>query len=254
MIDLYRRRAAGRSAERKYKELSRAWRRRIIGGRLSKLLWVLWAAGLVVVVKLHLSSTWAFYAGFGFGAAATASLLLPDAVMPGRIFKWQMGSWGEQKTASELKRLKRDGWVVQNDVAWGSQANHDHVVAGPAIYLLNTKNVPESAVTLENDRLRIALIDDPGDSYLADRWIPAVENEARSLKRRVDRELGFPVAVYPVIVLWAHFEEGQTYVGDVCVVDGNQLVEWIRARPADLHSDDKRRRVGSWVTALPRAK
>lgn len=253
MIDLYRRGAAGRSAERKYKELSRAWRRRILGGRLSKLLWVLWAAGLAVVVKLHLGSTWAFYAGFGFGAAATASLLLPDAVMPGRIFNWQMGSWGEQKTASELRRLKRDGWVVNNDVAWGARANHDHVVAGQSVYLLNSKNVPESAVMLENNRLRVALIDDPDNSYIADRWIPAVEREANSLERRLERELGFPVAVYPVIVLWAHFEQGAAYIGDVCVVEGSQLVDWIRSRPADLLSDEKRLRVGGWVKDLPRA-
>jgi hypothetical protein len=62
--------------------------------------------------------------------------------MPHQVFKWQLGAWGEQKTASELKRLRHDGWVIRHDVVWGERANHDHVVAGPAVCLLNSKTLP----------------------------------------------------------------------------------------------------------------
>jgi hypothetical protein len=173
--------------------------------------------------------------------------------MPAHISRWQLGAWGEQKTKKELKPLKREGWTVRHDAAWGARANHDHVVAGPAVYVLNSKNVPDSRVEIEGEHLRVTHLDNPEDGYLADRWIPAVETEARAVERRFGRELGFPVTVYPVVVIWGAFAERQRYVGEVSVVDGLHFVEWLRSRPADLVTSEKRERVSAWVRTLPRA-
>lgn len=133
---------AGRSAEAKYKALASAWRRRLLGRRAPMYFWGVFAVALIAVVSAHPSGRWGLYAGFVFGGAAVAWILLPDAVMPHQVFKWQLGAWGEQKTASELRRLERDGWLIRHDVAWGERSNHDHVVAGPAVYVVNSKTCP----------------------------------------------------------------------------------------------------------------
>jgi hypothetical protein len=253
VIDVFRRGAAGRSAERRYEELYKSWLRRRFGRRMPLLVGAVFTVLAIVVVKSHLSTSWAFYAGFVIGGGFVAWMLLPQLLMPRQIFYWQMGAWGEQKTASELKRLTKQGWTIRHDAAWGERANHDHIVVGSPVFLVNSRNTPDSVVTIENRVLRVTSIDVPDDSYVADRWIPGVENEARAFKRRLDRELGFPVAVYPVIALWASFERKQQYLGDVSVVEGLHLVEWLRSRPADLLNDQKRRQVERYVRSLPSA-
>jgi Nuclease-related domain len=160
---------AGRSAEAKYKTLASAWRRRLLGRRAPMYFWGIFAVALIAVVSAHPSGRWGLYAGFVFGAAAVTWILLPDAVMPHQVFKWQLGAWGEQKTASELRRLERDGWLIRHDVAWGERSNHDHVVAGPAVYVVNSKNLPARHVSITGLTIRVCAVDDPSDSYVADR-------------------------------------------------------------------------------------
>jgi len=93
-MDVFRHDGAGRSAERRYKRLSRAWRRRVFGRRFSVYFWVIYALLLILVVGRHPSGSWALYLGFGFGALAAASMLLPDALVPAQVFNWQLGAWG----------------------------------------------------------------------------------------------------------------------------------------------------------------
>ena len=173
--------------------------------------------------------------------------------MPRHILSWQLGAWGEQMTAKELKALERDGWAVRHDLKWGERGNHDHVVAGAAIYVLNSKNLKDSEISIEAQAIRVTRIEDPNDGYLDDRLCPSVQREAQSLKVQLDRALRFPVYVYPVIVLWGSFAAEQQYVGEVSVVRGDKLVEWVRSRPSDLHDADKQREVADAVRDLPRA-
>jgi hypothetical protein len=135
-------------------------------------------------------------------------------------------------------------------VKWGDRGNHDHVVAGAAIYVLNSKNLKDNKMSIEPGGIRVTRLENPDDGYLADQWCGTVQKEARSLKFKLDRALGFPVYVYPVIVLWGEFDEGQRFVGEVSVVRGDRLVEWIRGRPTDLHNAEKRQAVADAVRAL----
>jgi nuclease-like protein len=179
--------------------------------------------------------------------------LLPDALLPGYIFNWQVGAWGEQMTAIELDRLSRREWVVRHDLRWGERGNHDHVVAGVAVYVLNTKNLKDSQISVEGKSLRVRRLDDPEDSYLADRWVPSADREATLLKRELERSLGFPVAVYPVIVIWGAFEREPRWIDNVCVLNGEEVADWIASRPADLLSLERRRKVADYVESMPRA-
>ncbi len=254
-MELLARDRPGRSAARRHKETARAWKRRMFGRWLPRLLWALLLLTLYGLDALHLSSRLALAAGLIVGMFVAGAQLLPEALMPSYILNWQRGAWGEESTASELRRLSRKQWVVRHDIRWGETSNHDHVVAGRAVYVLNTKNVKDSRVSIEGRDLRMQGIDDPKSGYLADRWVPTIAAEARSLERRLEELLGFPVAVYPVIVLWGAFDAGAQWIDDsVAVVHGDKVAEWIASRPADILIEAKRARLAECVRGLPRAK
>jgi hypothetical protein len=253
VIDMFNSRSAGRSAERKHKELSQAWRVRTFGRRARLYAITFFAVLLIVVVSLHLNGRWSLMAGLILGMTIMAAWVVPDALLPSHIANWQRGAWGEQMTAYELKALRREGWTVRHDVKWGARGNHDHVVAGDAVYVLNSKNLKDSEMTIEAGGIRVTRIDNPDNDYLADRWCSSVHKEAWSLKSTLDKTLGSPVHVYPVVVLWGRFAAEQQYVGEVSVVRGDKLVEWIRSRPKDLRDPTKQHQVANAVSDLPSA-
>ena len=55
---------------------------------------------------------------------------------------WQRGARGERRTARQLDRLTRHGWVVFHDLGVpDSRANADHLAIGPAgVFLVDSKN------------------------------------------------------------------------------------------------------------------
>jgi hypothetical protein len=135
---------------------------------------------------------------------------------------------------------------VRNDVA-----NHDHVVAGTSVYVLSAKDVADGTVSIESGAPKVSLVDYPGATYRARPWIESAHEEAWALKQRLEAETGFPVAVYPVIVLWGRFDAGKEYVGDVSVVHGSKLIAWLESRPADLRNEGKQAAIRRCVQALP---
>ena len=253
-IDAWQRNRPGRSAEKQFTSLRRAWRRRRIGRKFTVYFAVVYTLLFVLAKASHPGGDVALYIGFALGAIAGTWWLLPELLMPAQILRWQQGAWGEQKTASELDRFDRTQWAVRHDVAWGKTANHDHVVAGRSAYVLNTKNVPDSTVAIEANALRVSLIDSPEASYLADRWVPGVQREAEALKKTLEKEVGFPVWVNPVIVIWGMFPKAEVmWMGDVAVVHGLHVVDWIAARPTDLPNPKKQAQVMRAVMSLPSA-
>lgn len=195
---------------------------------------------------------WSIILGSWIGAAATTWLLLPDALMPGWIANWQRGSWGEENTASELKRLRKSGWTIRHDLAsLHGRGNIDHLVVGSAAYVLDSKNLNDSTIEPDGNVLRVSRIDDPDDGYVWNRF--AVARQARELERDIQEKLGFRIQVQPIVVIWGALEPREVWIGDVAVVEGTRLVEWIEQRPVNLLRADKRRLVAAWAEQLPHA-
>ena len=76
---------------------------------------------------------------------------------------------------------------------------------------------------------------------------------AGTLKRDLDHAVGFPVAVYGVVVIWGHFDARAVWDGDVAYVDADHLAAWLLSRPVDILDERKRKAVQDWLRALPRA-
>jgi len=226
----------------------------VFGRRFSLYFWATFAVLLFGAAKLDLRPPWGVYVGMFFGCALTAWLLIPEALMPWWISSWRTGAWGEENTARELRRLERAGWTVKHDVKGGDGPwNRDHVVAGPALYVLDTKNLSDSRVTVEGDALRVTRLEgaDEDDGYLLDG--SGVKKQAYWVSRQLEADLGFPVKAYPVLVVWGSFTGGPTWLGGLAVVHGRELVDWLHGRGTDLVRDDKRQAVGDWVRSLPSA-
>jgi Nuclease-related domain len=110
-----------------------------------------WTVGLpwriaVVVVAALVAQQLATRTGLldpwlaGLTAAATAAWRLRfRASQPTRA--WRDGAHGERATASRLRRLERQGYVVLHDLQVpGSRANVDHLAVGPAgVFVIDSK-------------------------------------------------------------------------------------------------------------------
>jgi Nuclease-related domain len=237
---------------RRFEELARGWRRRTFGARTGFYFWTI-LGGLTVLALDWTPGGWKFGVGMAVGMLGTAFALLPDTLIPDHIARWQRGAWGEQNTAKVLKPLMKEGWLVRHDLARrGGRGNRDHIIAGPAVYLLDSKLLRDH-VWLEGEVLHVRRVDDSGDTYSARDLTPRMRNAACGVEREIDNALGFPVAVYPVVVIWGHFAAGVQHAAGVTYVDGEKLADWLRSRPADLRDQRKREMVRDWLRSLPRA-
>jgi hypothetical protein len=160
---------------------------------------------------------------------------------------WKLAArWlGEENTASELKRLKRAGWTIRHDLATSSKANIDHLAIGPSAFVLDSKNVKDSTVSVEGEALRVSRIDDPDSSYLLDRF--PVRRQAARLETAIERRFGFRIEVQPVVVIWGEFKEQEALLDRLAVVHGARLVEWLETRRSMPLLDDQRELVAAWV-------
>lgn len=184
----------------------------------------------------------------------TGFVLLGDLLLPDHIARWQRGAWGEQNTATVLKHLPGEDWLVRHDLASGYlNTNRDHILAGPAVYLLDSKLLRDE-VWVDAAGLHVRRVDETRDEYVIPGLTRRMYAAAKSLERDIAQSVGFPVAVYPVVVVWGYFGEGETWDGSVAYVNGEQLVEWLRSRPTDLLTAEKRDAVRRWLRGLPRSQ
>ena len=139
-----------------------------------------------------------------------------------------MGGDAERWTASGLRRARRRGWHLVNDVTLG-RGNIDHVLVGPG-----------GAFAVETKWTSAA----PGTKYGRDFWarsVSQVESNARSLGLWTDlRKLG--VEVRGVLVVWGpasrelSSEEPPLTHSGVLVVPGHALKNFVRELGTDVLS------------------
>jgi Nuclease-related domain len=137
---------------------------------------------------------------------------------------WQRGARGERRTARQLHRLTRHGWVVFHDLAVpGSRANADHLAIGPAgLFLADSKNW----------RGRLAFAPDGTlwhGSYPLTATLATIGFEARAIAEA----LAVPgLAVEPLLIVHGStIPWGEQYLGGVAVLPARRLIATLLALP-----------------------
>jgi Nuclease-related domain len=137
---------------------------------------------------------------------------------------WQRGARGERRTARQLDRLTRHGWVVFHDLAVpNSGANADHLIIGPAgVFLADSKNW----------RGRLAFAPDGTlwhGSYPLTATLATIGFEAAAIAGA----LAVPgLAVEPLLVVHGSaIPWGEQYLGGVAVLHASRLVATLLALP-----------------------
>jgi hypothetical protein len=128
---------------------------------------------------------------------------------------WQRGAQGERRTARQLRRLTRDGYVVFHDLAVpGSDANVDHLAIGRSgVFVIDSKqwtgHVHQGADGLAWH-----------NHYPLDRTLATVRWEADAISRL----LGTPTAAL-LCVHGAHVQAGGLDAQGVAIVPAGRLRE-----------------------------
>jgi hypothetical protein len=244
---VWRRDRPGGYAQRRHKELRKAWQRRVFP-RWPLYLTIL--AALIVFVGTLLPNPFkTMLVVFGF-SLGLLWWVITESFAPDHIRRWQRGAWGEQMTASELKPLRKSGWFVRHDIQT-RYGNHDHIAVGRSVYLLETKYLTDSEMSLEPGGLRVRRIDQPSDDYLIDGLTELMERRGRELWASLRRATTRSVYVHPVVVLWGRFEADVASVRNVTYVHGTHLRRWLERQPGEL-GEAEREQVINWLRSYGR--
>jgi len=231
------RRRAGSRAREQYKVQRKAWlkRKRWFFAGSAAALGLTWLAAHVLLMHVTAPthpSLAMWFSGAAAGVLIGAFLIVRDSP-PSVIESWQVGAWGEERTARKLGKLPRGRWDVVNDVGNGKY-NFDHVLVGPAgVMCLNSKQRQYRLDVHEGARVVLTERYDEGSTASGDDMIRQARRDAFTLKQRIERQTGqHRLWVQPVIVWWGEFPDGVARVNDVDIVHGDRLVEWLGQLPA----------------------
>jgi hypothetical protein len=140
---------------------------------------------------------------------------------------WQRGAQGERRTARQLDRLARHGWVVFHDLAVpDSRANADHLIIGPAgVFLADSKNWRGHLAFAPDGTLWHG-------SYPLTATLATIGFEAQTIADA----LAVPgLVVEPLLVVHGStIPWGEQYLGGVAVLSAGRLVATLLALPVLL--------------------
>jgi hypothetical protein len=140
---------------------------------------------------------------------------------------YRKGAEGEQLVGKQLAKLG-PGWHVLHSIPIGSKGTDiDHLVIGPAgSFSLNTKNHQGGHVTVYADGVVV--------NRRQTRYLEASRSEARKVSRILERAVGYPVDVTPVVVVIADSFAPKEQPVDVRVVARKRIRQWFEALPKIL--------------------
>jgi hypothetical protein len=223
---------AGRGALRHYRDTSGRWRRRVFR-RLLPIAIVLVLASIAVAIASG-AALWVDLGVFLGGLLGGLIVLLDSP--PHRIEAWRMGFEGERRTAQTLAPLRRRGFVLMHDLPDRERAgeapvgNLDHVLVCPAgVFALDSKWLGGST-TIDGDRVRVALEDDPEDYWESRSLASAARGCAVRLQEDIAGETGLRF-VQAVVVFWNRFDAELVQGRHIVFVHGHRLARWLQEQP-----------------------
>jgi hypothetical protein len=157
--------------------------------------------------------------------------------------KWRRGARGERRTARQLARLTRHGWVIFHDLAVpDSRANADHLLIGPAgVFLADSKNWRGHLAFAPDGTLWHG-------SYPLTATLATIGFEAQAIASA----LAVPgLVVEPLLVVHGStIPWGEQYLGCVAVLPAGRVVTTLLALPPLLTDQQVTQLAGRAVARL----
>src|SRR6185312_4127603 len=145
-------------------------------------------------------------------------------------WSWYVGALGEIEVGEMLKALGPE-WFVRHAVPIGAGTKDvDHLVIGPGgVFAINTKHHADASIWVGDFVLRV--------NNANTHHMKQALSDGRDVARRLTEKVGFPVRIVSVLAIL-----GATSIVDkrdannrpVSVVDADNLVAWLLARPPQL--------------------
>lgn len=230
---------AGGSASAMYAEYRRNHRRR--WRWLSRSLLLVGVSLVLVGAVLMGPLTIKELIGFFLYMAGFVSVVLWGVVRdpPEWVENYQEGAEGERNTAKQLDALP-EGWHVRHDVSgWdGVRGNLDHVVVGPrGVFLLDSKHWRNETVRVVDGRVTVGRTAEPGHkAWDASTQVKRAFSQAMDVRDRIKTTTKYSEFVTAVMVVWADpSPDLPAEVGNVSLVPGADLAEWLQAAGRPMH-------------------
>ena len=146
---------------------------------------------------------------------------------------WRLGAKGERMTARKLAELPSPPWTVLHDLPLGSNgANLDHLVVGPpGVFALNTKYLNAKVWVGE----RAVLVNGQRTEFLS-----KSRAEGRRVAATLQRAVGHPVAVTPLLVVICDRLTVKAQPADVQVLRRVDLLRWLERRSVSIAATEVR--------------
>jgi hypothetical protein len=230
---------AGRSAQFKFRAISRHWRKRVC--RRPWLVYASFVALVSLAAALERHTLWTLGIGVALGGLIVGLLVLLDSP-PAHVEHWRSGYEGERRTARALAPLRREGYALLHDLSdrrpseGRRKGNVDHVVVSAAgVFLLDSKWLGGEA-SISGDTVHVQMRDDAGDSYALKWAAQGVRAQAQRLQQSIEGETSVRF-VKAVMVFWNEFDaevlEGQRIV----FVHGDRLARWLEEQPQAMSEE-----------------
>lgn len=141
---------------------------------------------------------------------------------------YRIGADGEEEVGRRLDKLDPSKWLALHDIIRNhTGTNVDHLVIGPAgVFSLNTKHHPKGKVVVTEKGLRV-------NGYRTN-YLPVAVSEAAKVGQVLERAVGHPVAIRPVIVIMGAELEARSATPDVDVIRRRDLPKWFTRLPEVL--------------------
>ena len=175
---------------------------------------------------------WPWLGGLVTGVLLTFLIAMRESP-PAWIENYQVGAWGEERTAKALAPLLKAGWVVLHDLN-RFKSNLDHVIVGPAgVFVLDTKNL-HGSVTVDGDTLSLTRPGETRVAYANDNLARSARRQGWDLNRLLKQRCNLSPWVSAVVVVWAEFPQRAVAANKMSYVHGDHLVDWLSHQPARL--------------------
>jgi len=136
-----------------------------------------------------------------------------------------------QRTALALGALRSAGWSITHDVP-AQRAVIEHMALGPAGSFVVESHTVGGSVRIDGDQVSTTMPGMATRTFPSDAWAHDARLHAAEANKLFSTQLSQRVIVNALVVIWGDFPQRHVEGHNVTFIHGDDLVGWLKARPA----------------------